>query len=216
MGLGHHRRVDPLPLTAEMWVDVICPWAYLGLDRTRLLRELGIGVTLRAYELHPDLPLAPRRIQLGGRLETVHRRIAGECAEVGLPFRVPTTIVNSHQVLEWAEAVAEVEPAMLDRMWERLFRARFVEDRLLDGALLEELTHAVGLDPSRIASAVGDGVGGGRLAIARTEAHEAGIAATPGWRFSNGFVVVGVQPREQFRRWAIRMLEGIGDGDAHR
>lgn len=219
--MGHHRVVDDdgppePPLRVEMWVDVICPWAYLGLDRTRLLRGLGIEVHLRAYELHPELPEHPRRLRPGGRLEAVHRRIAGECASVGLPFRVPTTIVNSREVLEWTEAVAATDPDVADALWERLFQARFVGDRSLDRELLEELTDAIGADPPSIAAAVRAGVGARRLVTGRSEAHDAGVAATPGWVFSSGLAVVGVQPQDQFRRWARRLLEGAGERDRRR
>ena len=41
---------------AIAWTDVVCPWCYLGRDRTLLLRELGMTVTTLGFELHPDTP----------------------------------------------------------------------------------------------------------------------------------------------------------------
>src|SRR3954447_16812739 len=64
-----------------MWSDYICPWAYLGRDRTDLLRSLGVDVTSRPYELHPELPPEGRTMRPGGRLAAVYESIGRECAE---------------------------------------------------------------------------------------------------------------------------------------
>jgi len=34
---------------ALVWSDYICPWAYLGRDRTALLRSLGLDVMPMTY-----------------------------------------------------------------------------------------------------------------------------------------------------------------------
>ena len=72
-----------------MWSDYICPWAYLGRDRTALLRSLDVAVTAMPYELHPDLPLTGRAVRPDGRVGRVHEAIGRECEEIGLPFRPP-------------------------------------------------------------------------------------------------------------------------------
>jgi predicted DsbA family dithiol-disulfide isomerase len=33
-------------LTAKVWSDYICPWCYLGRDRTALIESLGVVVTV--------------------------------------------------------------------------------------------------------------------------------------------------------------------------
>src|SRR3954469_21890874 len=56
---GLHSRllqIGSAPMHATVWSDYICPWAYLGRDRTNLLRALGVTVMPQPYELHPELP----------------------------------------------------------------------------------------------------------------------------------------------------------------
>ena len=79
------RRVQ-----ATMWSDYICPWAYLGRDRTALLRSLGVSVTAMPYELHPDLPPQGRAVRPDGRMGRAYEAIGRECDDVGMPFRAPT------------------------------------------------------------------------------------------------------------------------------
>ena len=45
-------------MDAVLWRDYLCPWCYLGRDRTALLTELGVTVDARSYELHPEIPPA--------------------------------------------------------------------------------------------------------------------------------------------------------------
>src|SRR4051794_1025524 len=40
------------PMQAVMWFDYVCPWAYLGRDRTAVMRSLGVDVVVRPFELH--------------------------------------------------------------------------------------------------------------------------------------------------------------------
>ncbi len=96
--------------TVEVWVDVVCPWAYLGLDRSDLLRELGFEVRSRAYELHPEIPPSGIDVRPDGSLASTYERVGAECELVGLRFRPPGRVPNSRLVMEWTEAVAATSP----------------------------------------------------------------------------------------------------------
>jgi predicted DsbA family dithiol-disulfide isomerase len=89
-----------------------------------------------------------------------------------------------------------------------LFAARFVDDADLgDPEVITTIVASSGVDVTGVREAVDDGVGARRLLDSVDEAREHGIVATPAWRFPGGFVVPGVHSRDQFRRWAGRLME---------
>lgn len=204
-----------MALRAEMWFDVICPWAYLGTDRTALVESLGVEVTLRPYELHPELDATVRPIRAGGRLDSVHRRIAEECRECGLPFRPPSQVSGSRHALETTEAVRAVAPDAHRAVVAGLFAARFTDDVELSPETCARVVSAAGVDPAEVAAVVASGEAARAVDASIAEARDAGITATPAWRFDGGFVVVGVQPRAQMERWTGRLISrrtGPDDG----
>jgi predicted DsbA family dithiol-disulfide isomerase len=198
-------------MAVEVWIDFLCPWAYLGQDRTSLLRDLGFEVRSRPYELHPELPPEGRPVRPNGRLAQVYEHIARECAEVGLPFRPPTHVPRTRDAHRCAEAVAAVDPEHHEPVVAGLFRAHFVDgEDLGDPGLLEAVATSCGVGAEglraematdRPDAAVGD-------SIRTAQGH--GVAATPAWRFPSGFVLPGVQPRAQVERWARRLAAGSG------
>jgi predicted DsbA family dithiol-disulfide isomerase len=194
--------------TVDVWVDVVCPWAYLGLDRSDLLRELGFLVRNRAYELHPEIPPDGIDVRPDGHLAATYARVGADCATVGLPFRPPSRVTNSRLVLEWTEAIAATCPDRHEEVIGALFAARFVDDADLgDPDVITTIVASSGVDVTVVREAVDDGTGARRLLDSVDEAREQGIVATPAWRFPGGFVVPGVHSRDQFRRWAGRLME---------
>jgi predicted DsbA family dithiol-disulfide isomerase len=192
----------------EVWFDFLCPWAYLGQDRSALLARLGWTVRSRPYELHPEIPAEGRRVSPGGRLASVHERIGEECASVGLPFRPPEHVPNTRRALEWSAAVAAREPDRHDQVVAALFSAHFSDGLDIGEArVLSAVISGAGVDPGAIQGALDDGSAAESLDRSMADAREIGVTATPAWRFPSGFVLPGVQPREQVERWARRLAE---------
>lgn len=191
---------------AIVWSDYICPWAYLGRDRTALLRSLGVTVTSRPYELHPDLPPEGRAVRPDGRLARVHADIARQCADVGMPFRAPTLVPNSRRALETAEVVRAIAPASFDAIDDALFAAHFVHGvDIADADALDTVVAGTGLDAARVREAVDAGEGSAAVVSSINDAHEHGVAATPAWLFLPELVIPGAQPRELFERIVARL-----------
>lgn len=207
-------------MQVTVWSDVICPWAYLGRDRSALMAdEFGCRLTRRAYELHPELPDTPRGIRPDGRYAAVLEQIGQMCAADGIEFRAPSHTANSHDALVAGEIVRDIEPQAHDTFEGLLFRAYFVDDRIPSAPdVVRDALSAVGIGPSALTVE--------RLAAAETalddsrrDAHEVGVTGTPSWLFPNGFVIPGAQSRHQTRRWVGRMVERserAGDATADR
>jgi predicted DsbA family dithiol-disulfide isomerase len=195
----------------DVWIDFLCPWAYLGQDRSRLLRDLGFEVRSRPFELHPELPPEGRPVRAGGRLAAVHDHIAEQCAEVGLPFRAPRHVPPTRVAHRYAEAVAALESAGHEDVVAALFRVHFVDgDDLADREVIESAVASCGVDPARMRSEVASGRPDSAVTASIEAARAEGIAATPAWRFPSGFVLPGVQPRAQVERWARRLGASAG------
>src|SRR5262245_46393494 len=110
-------------MLAVLWSDYICPWCYLGQDRTALLRSLGVTVTSRPFELHPEIPVG------GMPLNRRYSRIAAACAEADMPFNPPAFVPNSRRALMTAECVRLNAPDAFDALDRALFTAYFVDGR---------------------------------------------------------------------------------------
>ena len=76
-----------------MWSDYLCPWCYLGRDRTALIENLGVTVTPLPYDLHPELPPVGRRVVADGRLAEVHARASRRGVRGG---RAPVQSPRAH------------------------------------------------------------------------------------------------------------------------
>ena len=196
-------------MQALVWSDYICPWAYLGRDRTALLRSLGVDVVPMPYELHPEIPAAGRTHRPDGRLAQVYAGIAEECAAVGIPFRAPTRTPNSRRALSTAEVVRIHAPDHFTAVDDALFHAHFVEGRDLgDVEVLDEIVASAGLSPDEVRAAIDEGEGEAAVTASMVRAHANGVAATPAWLFGadgEGLVLPGVQPRELYERIVTRL-----------
>ncbi len=191
---------------AVLWSDYICPWCYLGRDRTALMRSLGVTVTQRPFELHPELPPEGRPHRPGGRLDRVLDMIGAECAELGMPFTKPTRTPNSRRALETAEVVRIHAPDAFEALDDALFRTHWVDaGDLGDRATLDSLVAASGADPTAIAELVADGVGAKVLTDAMVDAREHGVTATPAWLVDDVLLIPGAQPREAIERWVTKL-----------
>lgn len=198
-----------------MWFDYVCPWAYLGRDRTRIMRDLGLTVTLRTYELHPEIPREGVPVRPGGRLDRVLDHIGAECARDGIPFTKPTMSRSSRLALETVEVVRAGWPDAFAAADEAISHASWVDG--LDIArweVLAPIVEAAGAPPEEVFDRVADGEGTAALAASMAEARERGVTATPAWWVDDALLIPGAQPREAIERWVTRLLARAGDAPA--
>jgi predicted DsbA family dithiol-disulfide isomerase len=175
-----------------LWSDYICPWCYLGQDRTALLRSLGVAVTPRPFELHPDIPIG------GIPIRRRYSRIAAGCADAGLPFRPPTVVPNSRRALLTAESVRLNAPHAFEALDRALFTAYFVNGLDIgDPDVIDDLVEQSGAGKVDLDDAL--------LASSMEEAYEAGIGGTPAWLIDGRLLIPGVQDRSYYERMIERL-----------
>lgn len=195
-------------MQAVLWRDYLCPWCYLALDRTALLESLGVRVTSRSYDLHPELATTGRPVRAGGRLAEVLDHIGAECADVGLPFRAPSRIANTRLALETAEIVRGDRPGAFPAVDAAFYRAQWVDDLDLgDPDVVDGILAAAGLDPVLVAAAREAGAGARALDRSMAEAREREVTGTPAWWIDDRLLVPGVQAPETLERWVRRLRE---------
>ena len=202
-------------MEAVVWSDYICPWCYVGLDRTSLLEARGVRVRPLPFELHPELPAAGLSIEgarPGGRTAVLYDRIAAECDAVGLPFRRPVRIPNSRRALEIAVVVEQEAPHAFAAFHRSLFAAHFVEGLAVDDPdVLASLLAQAGADPARVTDAWEAGAAAGVLEATREAAYDAGASGTPSWLVEGRALIAGLQPRERYERVVDRLLAAAAD-----
>jgi predicted DsbA family dithiol-disulfide isomerase len=206
----------PAPLEAIVWTDYLCPWCWLGRAQTAALEDLGVTVTPRPFELHPDLPAEGRPVRAGGRLASVYARIGAECAARGMPFNPPGWVSRSRRALETSEVVRAIAPDHFAALDASLYRAVFVDgDDIGDQRVLDARVDRAGLDAADIRARVDDGQGRAAVDDSMRDAYEHGVAATPTWLVAGALLVPGIQPPEVVERWIGRLRERAGAEAGH-
>jgi predicted DsbA family dithiol-disulfide isomerase len=140
----------PPDLVVDIVSDVVCPWCYIGKRKLETAlaelqaREPGLAILRRwhPFQLNPDLPpegigrAAYIEAKFGGkaRATEIYARVRAAGSDVGIPFdfdridRQPNTL-DAHRLIAWAQQRGD--QGATDALVERLFRAYFVEGRLL-------------------------------------------------------------------------------------
>jgi len=189
-----------------VWSDYLCPWAYLGRDRTRLLESLGVTVTRLPFDLHPELPPQGRPVPAGGRLAAVFEHIGRECAEVGLAFVAPRHVPNTRRALQAAVLVGQGWPELRVTIDDALFEAVFVGGNDVgDPDVLDAVVASVGADATEVREALDAGVAWPAVQASTAAAREHGATGTPSYLLAGALLVPGVQPRATMTRWVERL-----------
>lgn len=184
-------------MQVTVWSDYLCPWCYLGLDREQQLEDMGVEVTIRPWELHPEIPAGGHAIRDDGRTAAVFDHVGRECEVVGLPYRRPTRSPNTRAVLTAAEHVRLTQPHAFAALHRALFRAHFADGRDIgDPTVVDELVASCGGEPEPVRDAVVTGAALDALRASMAEGWDHGVTGTPSFLMPSGFVIPGVQDRE--------------------
>src|SRR5918998_2688722 len=130
-----------MPLTVEIWSDVVCPWCYIGKRRFEAALETfehseEVTVMWRSFELDQEAPrepegtaterLAAKYGMSVERAETLHAEMTERAAGEGLEFRFDLArggnTFDAHRLIHLAATYGHQAAAQ-----ERLMRAYFTE-----------------------------------------------------------------------------------------
>ncbi len=201
-------------MDVEIWVDVVCPWCYIGKRRWEAaLAEFPhrdeVNVTWRSFELAPDAPSASD-LSLVEMLSTkygvsvdeavaMNDRVSGIAADEGLEYQLerarPANTFDAHRLLHLAG-----ERGLADEAEERLFRAYFTEGVPIGEVdELVRLGTEVGLDPDEVRAVVESDRFATAVRDDQDTARALGVSGVPFVAIDRKFGVSGAQPVDVFR-----------------
>ena len=198
-------------LVVDIVSDVVCPWCYIGKRKLETAlaeldaREPGLAILRRwhPFQLNPDLPAegivraAYLETKFGGkaRAAEIYARVRAAGADVDIPFdfdrieRQPNTL-DAHRLIAWAQQRGDGHAT--DTLVERLFRAYFIEGRLLtDTEQLIDIAHDAGFPEREVREMLASAAGRSDVEAEDREARAVGISGVPFFIFNGKTAVSG-------------------------
>jgi predicted DsbA family dithiol-disulfide isomerase len=199
-------------MDVEIWSDINCPWCYIGKRRLETALPLfehadQVNVIWRSFELDPDAPAevpgrgAARLAEKYGvsleRAQAMEQNVIDTAAGDGLEYDLENARLGStfdgHRLLHLAQ-----RHGLQDAMKERLFRARFMEGKLVsDQDTLVELAVEVGLDADETRAMLASDRFAAEVREDEATAQQFGISGVPMFVVDRAFGASGAQPPEQ-------------------
>jgi predicted DsbA family dithiol-disulfide isomerase len=191
----------------DVWVDPICPFCYVAVERARWLQErYGAEVRWHPFDLHPEYPPEgiPREQLLARYGESFHRQVQDMLEATGLPLgELPDRVPNSRRAQRVALAAGERSGELLRRFEDAYWaRGRDIGD---ERVILEEAV-AAGLDEATVQDVLSSDAHLDTLLQETGAITEAGATGVPAWIIDERVLVPGAQPHEVFER----VLERLG------
>lgn len=198
----------------EVWVDVVCPWCYIGKRRleqaiAESAQPAEVTVTYRAFELDPRKPVGAR-VPVVDQLAQKHstnrddaREMAERAAIVGRPdgidmnvdTQVDANSFDAHRLV--ALGLVQGGPALQAAVLERLFSAHFTEGKSIDDIeTLQRLGAEAGLDGRRLATVLAGDHFANQVRADEQAAAELGITAVPCFVANRQVVLTGAHSVE--------------------
>jgi predicted DsbA family dithiol-disulfide isomerase len=226
-----------MPLTVEVWSDVVCPWCYVGKRRLELALDQfdqrdSVEVVWRSFELDPAAPRRrPRPRDYVGHLAHKYgvsedeagamiRRIEDAGESVGIEFRFDRAVggntFDAHRLLHLAGAGGFGVQGAQGALKERLLRGYFTEGRAIGEAdALVALAVDAGLDEAEARgtlaepSAYADDVREDEAA-----ASALGARGVPFFVFGRRYAVSGAQATDLFAEVLERAWDELAETTA--
>jgi len=194
----------------QVWVDVVCPWCYIG--KRRLERAVAgfngpVTVTYRAFQLDPTPVPDPTPIKqalaakFGGteRAEQMFAHVTSIAAGDGLALdfdrAVAANTFDAHRLIAWAAHQGR-QAAMLGA----LQRAHFTDGVDIGShAALARLARSIGLDETVALAYLRSAAGIDSVRADIMAAREYGITSVPTFVIDGRYAVQGAQEAATLR-----------------
>ena len=160
------------------WYDFICPFCYVGQQRTAILARHGLEVVELPFQAHPDIP--PGGIAAGPRTGPMFAMLEREAREVGLALNWPPRLPDTRRALAAAEWTRRHHPSAFPQFHKDMFAAHFVlgED-LEDSAVIARHASGAGIDVAALHAALTDGSAAVGVDEAEATGRKYGVQGTP-------------------------------------
>ncbi|HXJ01977.1 MAG TPA: DsbA family oxidoreductase [Micropepsaceae bacterium] len=195
-------------LDLMVFIDVICPWCYVGKRRLeKALAMIGpdapIRVTWRPFELNPDMPPEgmERRLYRMRKFGSMERsqQLDAQLTDLGvqeglrfrydLMIRTPNTF-NAHRLI-WLAGQGGGQDAVV----EALMRAYFTEGRDIgDSETLADVASQAGMDRAHTIDFLEGEDGAAEVRAYEDAARRAGISGVPAFIANRRPLLMGAQP----------------------
>jgi len=200
-----------MPLTVEIWSDVVCPWCYIGKRRFEAALERfehrdEITIMWRSFELDPEAA----REQMGNaaerlagkygmtieRAQQLHAEMTERAAAEGLEYHLDVSrggnTFDAHRMIHLAATYGHQGAAK-----ERLMRAYFTEgEQISVWDTLVRLMAEVGVDPVEARDALSLDRFADDVREDEALAQQLGIQGVPFFVFDRRYGLSGAQPVE--------------------
>lgn len=199
----------------EIWLDIACPFCYLGLIKLqRAIQNKGleneVQIELRTFLLNPGLKTdltksishylhEQKQIPLE-QIEAMNQRIVSQGKELGLDFQMQqikvANTIKAHLLLHEAH-----EQGLQWACKMRLLKAYFTEGKNIDDIqVLQELAQEVGLKTEHLDLAILGGKHSRAFTQDLQEAQELGLRGVPYFIFDRKVAIHGAREVEAFEQ----------------
>jgi predicted DsbA family dithiol-disulfide isomerase len=207
VGIARHAFEDRLrnPRTVLHWYDFLCPFCYVGQNRTTILVRHGLDVIELPFQAHPEIP--PGGVPVGPRKGLMYINLEREAKEAGLPLNWPSRLPDTRRALAAAEWVQRDQPDSFPPFHKDLFAAHFVPgEDLGNPAVVDHHARERGINIEALHAALADG-----SAFTAVEDGEAiglryGVVGTPAWLIAQK-LISGLFPAAEFDRLAKAAMQ---------
>lgn len=202
-----------MPMTVEIWSDVVCPFYYIGKREfeaalARFQHKEEIALIRKSFELDPHAPERSEHdmygmlmSKYGGTRADAEARVQGvveRANRVGLAYRMEQVIIGSsfdaHRLIQLAKTLGKD-----DVIEERLFRAYFTEGvHLADHTNLVRLAVEAGLPGEEVVAMLVSSRFTEEVRADELEAQRLGIRGVPYFVIDRRYGVSGAQHSDHF------------------
>jgi predicted DsbA family dithiol-disulfide isomerase len=188
------------PRTVIHWYDFLCPFCYVGQNRTAVLAQHGLDVIELPFQAHPDIPAAG--IPAGPRNGLMYMHLEWEAKEAGLSLNWPPHLPNTRRALAAADWVRRHQPESFPQFHKDLFAAHFVlgED-LGNPAVIDRHAADLAINVDAMHAHFSDGSAFLAVTDAETLGSGYGVQGTPAWLIGRR-LISGLLPAAEFERFA--------------
>lgn len=204
------------PIRLEVFSDYVCPWCYLGDNRTKKLKQnFDIEVQLVHFPLHPETPSQGRTLrelfQCGpDEIKTKNARMRSLMEAEGLPFNDRSHTYNSRLAQEIG-AWAQGQPGG-DQIHDKFFETYFVDQRNLgDEEVIIDVVKSVGLDVDEARKVLADRSFKAAVDADWDKSRRYGVTGVPTY-VSKGQGVVGAQSYESLHAFMTQLGASLRQG----